>query len=62
MKCADPACGKKATRELRGIPMCDEYYIEALEHSAHLDFGQWNGKSFSFYMDGRMAKTVLKEE
>ena len=23
--------------------MCDEHFMEALEHSAHLNAGQWNG-------------------
>lgn len=36
MKCSDPECGKQATRELLGVQMCEAYYIEALEHSAHL--------------------------
>ena len=36
MKCADPACGEQATRELLGVPMCEDYYIEALEHGAHI--------------------------
>lgn len=36
VKCADPSCGRLAVRELRGIPMCISYYIEALEHSADL--------------------------
>ena len=36
MKCSDPLCHKPATRELHGIPMCDDYYIEALEHGANM--------------------------
>ena len=36
MKCADPSCRKRATRTLHGIPMCEAYYIEAIEHSAHI--------------------------
>ena len=36
MKCADPSCRKRATRTLHGIPMCEDYYIEAIEHSAHI--------------------------
>jgi len=53
VKCSDPACKRRATRELRSIPMCEAYYIEALEHGAHLDFGQWDGKAGSLYLDGR---------
>src|SRR2546430_15598295 len=36
-------CSKPAPHKLRGIPMCDEHFMEALEHSAHLNAGQWNG-------------------
>ena len=36
MKCADSSCRKRATRTLHGIPMCEDYYIEAIEHSAHI--------------------------
>jgi hypothetical protein len=49
MKCSDPGCEREATRELRGIPMCEAYYVEALEHSAHLGFGQWDGESVSLF-------------
>lgn len=36
MKCSDPNCDKAATRELLGLAMCEAYYVEALEHSAHI--------------------------
>jgi hypothetical protein len=35
-RCADTGCDREATRELYGIAMCEAYYVEALEHSAHL--------------------------
>lgn len=33
-------CGIEAPYVIRGTHLCPEHYIEALEHSAHLDFGQ----------------------
>jgi hypothetical protein len=30
--------------------MCAKHYIEALEHGAHLDFGQWDGKDKKVYI------------
>lgn len=50
VSCFDPRCSQFANHELRGFPMCAEHYIEALEHSAHLDFGQWDGKSACIYL------------
>jgi len=35
--CFDPSCTAEATRNLRGFRMCIEHYVEALEHSAHID-------------------------
>lgn len=35
MTCAD--CVKEALYEIRGIKKCVKHYIEALEHSAHID-------------------------
>jgi hypothetical protein len=36
LKCSDPECDKTATRELYGIPMCEDYYVEAIEHCGHI--------------------------
>ena len=38
MKCSDPECDNAATRELYGIPMCEAYYLEVLEHCGHIRF------------------------
>ena len=36
MKCSEPECDKTATRELYGIPICEAYYVEAIEHCGHI--------------------------
>jgi hypothetical protein len=40
------------------VRMCEAYYIEALEHSAHLNFGSWNGKNRSLWGDARVKETL----
>lgn len=34
--CYAQSCTKVAEHEIRGIRMCSEHYIEALDHCAHL--------------------------
>jgi hypothetical protein len=49
MKCFAGDCEGTPKYKLRGFDMCTEHYIEALEHGAHLDFGQWDGKDNLFF-------------
>lgn len=35
VRCAE-GCGKEAKHTLHDIPMCESYFIDALEHSAHI--------------------------
>jgi hypothetical protein len=35
------SCGKSGSYAIRGLPLCAEHYIEALEHSAHIVVMVW---------------------
>lgn len=58
MRCFDPGCAEPGRKELRGLRMCVGHYIEALEHSAHLNFGSWNGQDASSFGDMRMRHVL----
>jgi hypothetical protein len=36
MTCFDPTCHEQPKHDIRGLQMCSNHYIEALEHSSHL--------------------------
>lgn len=41
-KCYDISCNKEAIYDIRGIKMCSDHYIEALEHSADIVTPEFN--------------------
>lgn len=54
-------CSRNAPYRLRGLRMCAEHYIEALEHGGHLDFGQWDGKDDKQWLIEEVAgKAICK--
>ena len=36
MTCFDPNCQQRPKYDIRGLKLCPDHYIEALEHSGHL--------------------------
>jgi hypothetical protein len=49
--CFDPDCQETAQYELRGLRMCKDHYIEALDHGADFSFDLFAlvGISDTFY-------------